>query len=205
MQDDIKIIANPSLFQVAIGLIAILFSGSFVFMIYAGGGLNGNDDTIILASKIMISLFCCFALLGLYLLLVTKKIILTNDQLIIRYPLLFKTKEIDIEEIKKVRIEKYNIKHSRNFSENEIYTGTKIVIEFFELKKIAITSLEVSNYKNLAHNLKNSTNSYFRIRAYEGNKNYGETKFIAYTWLVFCLLLTFGLIIALINKNMQPT
>ncbi len=200
MQYDNKIIANPSLFQVALGIIGILFSTSIAFLIHTNG-VSDNDDTNRMASKIIISIFCCFALLCLYLLLVTKKIILTNDQLIIKYPLLFTTKKIDIEEIKKVRIEKYDIKHSQNFSETEIYKGTKIIVEFFELKKIVITSLEVSNYKNLAHNLKNTTNSYFKIRACEGNKNYNETKFTAYLWLIFSILLTFGLILALIDKN----
>lgn len=200
MQYENKIIANPSLFQVALGIVGILFSSSIAFLIHTSG-VADNDDTNRMASKILVSIFSSLSLLCIYSLLVTKKIILTNDQLIIRYPLLFKTKKIDIEEIKKVRIEKYDIKHSQNFSETEIYTGTKIIVEFFELKKIVITSLEVSNYKNLAHNLKNTTNSYFKIRACEGNKNYNETKFTAYLWLIFSILLTFGLILALIDKN----
>lgn len=200
MLHDNKIIANPSLFQVALGLISILFSGSFAFFIYTSA-VEGNDDATRIALNIIITFFCCFALLSLYLLLVTKKIILTNNQLVIRYPLLFTTKKIDIEEIKKVRIEKYNINHSQNFSESEIYTGTKIIIEFFELKKVVITSLEVSNYKNLVHNLKNVTNSYFKIRASDDNNKLSETKFAAYLWLVFAILVTFGLIIALIDKN----
>lgn len=200
MSENTKIIASPSLIQIAFGIISTLFPSGFVYLIYSSE-IVGNDQTTKILYHLTAGFFILAAILSfIYMIVLSKKITLTNDLLEIYYPILFHTKKIYFEEIKKVSIKKYNIKSSHDFSTNEIYSGTKIVMELYESKNIEITSFEVSNYKNLAENLKNVTTSYFKIRIDQHNKTLNDTKIIVYFWLFLACVLTFGLFIS-VFKN----
>jgi hypothetical protein len=195
MSENIKIIANPSLLQIGFSLSGILFFSSITFLIYdAEWEINEKSDSIMM--WIILVLFGAFALASLFMLLKSKKVILTNETLTISYPLLFYIKKIDFNEVNKVREDNYNFKTSHDFSTIEVYNGKKITLELFESKKIVIISFEVTNYKNLSKNLRNITKSYYKMNIEKDTLKNTQ----GYGWLIFILILTFGLIISLIRK-----
>ncbi|KAF2331657.1 hypothetical protein [Flavobacterium nitrogenifigens] len=192
-----KIIANPSFLQIGFSIFGMLFFLSSAYLVY-NHEVESYQKGDYLGMWIIISLFCFFALGCLYMLLCSKKVELTNEFLSIEYPLLFKTKKVSLDDIKKVSEGNHQINSSHNFSRIEVYNGQKITVEFFELKKITITSFEVSNYEILAQNLKNVTKSYFKLHT--GNKSIKSYQ--GYGWLIFIIILTVGLVFSLIQKNL---
>lgn len=195
MSENKKIIANPSLLQIGFSLSGILFFSSITFLIYdAEWKINEKSDSIMM--WIILVLFGAFALASLFMLLNSKKVILTNETLTISYPLLFYIKNIDFNDVNKVREDNYNVKSSHDFSTIEVYNGKKITLELFESKKIVITSFEVTNYKNLAKNLRNITKSYYKLNIEEDSLKNTQ----GYGWLIFMLILIFGLIVSIIRE-----
>ncbi|HEY1195080.1 hypothetical protein [Flavobacterium sp.] len=198
MSNNDRIIANPSLLQIGFSLFGMLFSLSVSYLIY-NPEVESYEKGDYLAMWILISIFGIFALGCIYMLLSSKKVELTDEFLSIEYPLLLKTKKVSIDDIKKVTESNYNIKSSHDFSTIEVYNGRQIKIEFFELKKLTITSFEVTNYEILSQNLKNVTKSYFKLHT--GNKSIKN--FQGYGWLIFIIILTVGLLFSLIQKNIE--
>ena len=192
-----KIIANPSFLQIGFSIFGMLFFLSSAYLVY-NPEVESYQKGDYLGMWIIISLFCFFALGCLYMLLCSKKVELTNEFLSIEYPLLFKTKKVSLDDIKKVSEGNHQINSSHDFSRIEVYNGKKITVDFFELKKITITSFEVSNYEILAQNLKNVTKSYFKLHT--GNKSIKSYQ--GYGWLIFIIILTVGLVFSLIQKNL---
>ena len=192
-----KIIANPSFLQIGFSIFGMLFFLSSAYLVY-NPEVESYQKADYRAMWIIVSLFCFFALGCLYMLLCSKKVELTNEFLSIEYPLLFKTKKISLDDIKKVSEGKHQINSSHDSTRIEVYNGQQITVEFFELKKIVITSFEVSNYEILAQNLKNVTKSYFKLHT--GNKSIKNHQ--GYGWLIFIIILTVGLVFSLIQKNL---
>ncbi|WP_433829049.1 hypothetical protein [Flavobacterium anhuiense] len=197
MNNDNKIIANPSLLQIGFSIFGMLFFLSMAYLVY-NPEVESYQKADYRAMWVIILLFCLFAIASFYMLLSSKKVELTDDFLSIEYPLLFKAKKISLDDIKKVTESDYNVKSSHDFKTIEVYNGRQIKIEFFELKKLTITSLEVTNYEILAQNLKNVTKSYFKLHT--GTKNIKN--FQGYGWLIFIIVLTVGLLFSLIQKKL---
>jgi len=192
-----KIIANPSFLQIGFSIFGMLFFLSLAYLAY-NPEVESYQKADYGAMWVIVSLFCFFAFGCLYMLLCSKKVELTNEFLSIEYPLLFKTKKVSLDDIKKVSEGNHQINSSHDSSRIEVYNGRQITVEFFELKKITITSFEVSNYEILAQNLKNVTKSYFKLHT--GNKSIKSYQ--GYGWLIFIIILTVGLIFSLIQKNL---
>ena len=196
MDEDHRITANPSALQIGFSIFGILFFSTIAFYIYDSEWII-DDETDNMMIWILISLFCFLAIACLYMLLVSKKVELTNETLSISYPYIFQTKTIDFDDVRKVTEENYKAQSSHDFRKIEIYNGRKITLEFFESKKIVITSFEVTNYNSLANNLKNITKTYFKLRI--ENQNMKSTQ--GYGWLIFIVILTLGLLISVIEKH----
>ena len=195
MSKNNKIISNPSFLQIGFCIFGMLFFSSITYFVYDSEWvLNEKSDNIMMWA--IVALFSLFSIGCFYSLLYTKKIELTNDSLTIIHPLLFHSKKIEFDDIKKVSESNYNVKSSNDRRTIEVHNGRKITIEMFESKKIIITSFEITNYKILAKNLKNITTSYFKVNT-EG-KNIENTQ--GYDWLIFVVILTFWLIISIIQK-----
>src|SRR6187402_1687533 len=124
MSENTKIIGNPSLLQIGFSLSGILFFSSITFYIYDSEWIiKEKSDSIMM--WILVGLFGAFALVSLFMLLNSKKVILTNDTLTISYPLLLYIKNIDFNNVNKVREDNYNVKSSHDFSTIEVYNGKK--------------------------------------------------------------------------------
>lgn len=196
MSENNKIISNPSFLQIGFCIFGMLFSSSITYFVYDSEWvLNDKSDNIMMWA--IVATFSLLTIACFYLLFCTKKIELTNDSLTIIYPLVFHSKKIEFDDIKKVSESNYNVKSSHDFRTIEVYNGRKITIEMFESNKIIITSFEVTNYELLAKNLKNITTSYFKLNT-EGKKMKSTQ---GYGWLIFIIILTFGLIISIIQKK----
>ena len=192
-----KIIANPSFLQIGFSIFGMLFFLSLAYLAY-NSEVESYQKADYGAMRVIVSLFCFFAFGCLYMLLCSKKVEMTNEFLSIEYPLLFKTKKVSLDDIKKVSEGNHQINSSHDSSRIEVYNGRQITVEFFELKKITISSFEVSNYEILAQNLKNVTKSYFKLHT--GNKSIKSYQ--GYGWLIFIIILTVGLVFSLIQKNL---
>lgn len=189
-------IGNPSLLQIGFSIMGFLFPSSIIFLICGSEWITNNDSETNFI-WIIVFLFAFFACGSLYMLFSSKRVTLTNTILTISYPLIFYKRNIDFEDVYKVRESKYNIQGSRGFSTFDIYSGNKIIIELYHSKKIVITSLEITNYTILAKNLKNITTSYFKLKSdfttFKNTQGYG--------WLIFIIVLTFYLIFSLLQKK----
>ncbi|MCC9070507.1 hypothetical protein LNQ49_02695 [Flavobacterium sp. F-65] len=196
MDENNRIIANPSTLQIGFSIFGMFFFSTIAYFIYDSEWIidEESDNTLI---WILISLFCFFALASFYMLLSSKRVELTAETLSITYPYIFQTKIIDFDDVRKVTEGNYNVQSSQDFRKVEIYNGRKITLELFESKKIVITSFEVTNYNLLASNLKNITRSYFKLRI--ENQNSKSTQ--GYGWLIFIVILTLGLLISVIGKH----
>jgi len=190
------ITGNPSLLQIGFSIMGFLFPSSIIFLICSSEWITNNDTETNLI-WIIVFLFAFFAFGSLYMLFSSKRVTLTNTILTISYPLIFYKRNIDFEDVYKVRESKYSVQGSRDFSTFDIYSGNKIIIELYNSKKIIITSLEITNYTILAKNLKNITTSYFKLKS--DSKNFKNTQ--GYGWLIFIIVLTFFLIFSLIQKK----
>lgn len=196
MDENNKIIANPSILQIGFSFFGMLFSSTFAYLMYNSKWVIHNQTDYVMLS-IFNAIFCLFALACLYMLLSSKKIELTNKTLSISYPYIFRKKIIDFNDICKVVEDNYNMESSHDFRKIEIYKGRKITLELFESKKIVITSFEITNYNVLANNLKNITKTYFKLRI----ENQNLKNIQGYGWLIFIAILTLGLLISVITEQ----
>lgn len=190
------IIGNPSLLQIGFSIMGFLFPSTIIFLICSSEWKTHNDTETNLI-WIMVFLFAFFALGSLFMLFSSKKVTLTNTILTISYPLIFYKRNIDFDDVYKVKETKYNIEGSRDFSTFDIYSGNKIIIELYNSKKIIVTSMEITNYTILAKNLKNITTSYFKLK--RDSTNFKNSQ--GYGWLIFIIVLTFSLLFSLIQKK----
>lgn len=192
VNEDHKIISVPSLLQIGYYLFGILFSLGLTYLIYSSKS-NPNEDQNEVVKGVIVFIFLSMALACTYMLLRSKKIVLTNKNLILSYPLLFYSKKIEFKNIKKVTEDNYKIESSHNFSQIDIYRGLKITIEFFDSKKIVINSMEITNYNLMSKNLKNTTRPYFKIVLQDKS----QKNFQGYGCLLVLVILTSGLLISL--------
>lgn len=193
MNEPIKIVANPSLRQIGFSFTGILFFSSITFHVYHyHETLNKTSAYILFFVLLLFFGFC--ALWSLYVFLTSKKIILTDTSLTIAYPLLFRNKNIDFTEVKKVREDNYSESSYNHGSTSEFYKGKKTTIELFESKNIVITSFEIINYETLSKNLRNINKSYFKLNVEKVSKI--DTQ--GYAVLIFVVIVTYCLFMAII-------
>lgn len=130
--------------------------GAMALRLYSISWLNTNknlDDALIyygreevIGSVIAIVLFCFFVIWSLYVLINIRMILLTNKRLIIRKPLLFLNKEIQIADISSVEEEDYVV---RNRKLGRVYKGKKTIIKLIDGRKIKYESLSLQGYYQL--------------------------------------------------------
>ncbi|HEY2580505.1 MAG TPA: hypothetical protein VGI43_01785 [Mucilaginibacter sp.] len=150
---------NPGYVMIVIGVLgSIFFDFWFFSMTTAKGMPSGVDQS---AGKIIFIIFECIFLLfclGCFLMALSFRIFtLTQNQLIIKRPLLFYNRTIylaDIDRIKEVdapiRVENNTIFPS---DRDIIYNGRRVTLELKSGKKIKISSLETGSYKTFRHQL----------------------------------------------------
>ncbi len=197
MNENLKIEANLGLIQFIILLLGIIFFSSMAIFIYDSEWIIKKESDII-AMWVFVLVFCGFALWSLFVLLNSKKVILTNDLLTIYYPLIFRKKEINFTDIHKVKEDNYRIYRPRLpvfghrifASPIIMYVGKQTTIELYESKKIVITSFEITNYDDLARNLKNITSTYFKLKIEDKLSKKNNLGFPLFIIIIFALFMS---------------
>ncbi len=191
---------------IGFGLFGTIFFGAFTYMTrptiwVIEKGTDGPVGLIIMC--VTFGSFVFFASACLVMLLTVKTFVLTDKSFLIKRPLIFLTKAIPLTEIKSVTEGDFKINPSHAGRNINVYSGDKTIIELKNGKKIKYNSFEISDYyifngelQRVRRNIKtkNATN------AYTANKN---NKYSGYGWLIFLIVLTLGLVYALIRQQLE--
>ena len=122
-----------------------VITGQFLFSTII---TNGVLDIFIIYG--IISFFLFIFVLGCFYLFTIKIIYINNDFLTIRYPLIFKTLNINLTEICDKYEQPFIIKDSSNaFNTYTVYEGKRIILIYDTNKKLEIDSYTTENYFTL--------------------------------------------------------
>jgi hypothetical protein len=149
----------------------------------------------------LLGIFVFFSTACFLLLLSIKTIVLTDKNLIIKRPLLLIKLTIPLSNIKNIVDEEYKINSSHGWSTFHVFSGDQIIIELKNGKKKKFNSFEMSDYYLLTKNLNKLLRSNNKLK-FVDNENQLTNKQEGYGWLVFVILLTFGLIYSIIRQGL---
>jgi hypothetical protein len=194
---------KPSLRTIGFGLIGTLFFGALAYSMTSSKWTvaDGTDyKTGILIMWIVLGLFIIFMLACLWSVCNIKTIVLTNDALIIKRPLLLRNKTILIENIKNINERPFKINPKVRGVKYDVYEGKQITIECIQGKSVTLNSFEIPDFFNLA-------NALYKLRGGKkinsdineenlNNENQG------YGWLILICLLTVGLVYSIIRQKL---
>lgn len=195
-----------SLKTIGFGLFGTIFFGAFAYMALPTREITVEGVSYVTGMIIVWLIFGCFVFLAsacFVMLLTVKTFVLTDKSFLIKRPLLFLTKTIPLAEIKSVAEGDFKINPSHAGGNLNVYSGDKTIIELKNGKKIKYNSFEISDYyifngelQRVRRNIstKNATNIY---PACVNNKYSG------YGWLIFLIVLTLGLVYALISQRLE--
>jgi hypothetical protein len=108
---------------------------------------------------------------------------------------------IPLSNIKNIVDEEYKINSSHGWSTFHIFSGDQIIIELKNGKKKKFNSFEMSDYYLLTKNLNKLLRSNNKLK-FVDNENQLTNKQEGYGWLVFVILLTFGLIYSILRQGL---
>jgi len=190
---------------IGFGLFGTIFFGAFAYMALPTNKMTVEGvsyETGMVIAWTVFGVFVFFAASCFVMLITVRTFVLTDKFILIKRPLLFLTKTIPLTEIKNVTEGYFKINPSHAGRNINVYSGDKTILELKNGKKIKYNSFEISDYyifnvelQRVRRTLKtkNATNS---NTAYEDNKNSG------YGWLIFLIVLTLGLVYALIRQRL---
>jgi hypothetical protein len=196
--------AMPSVKIIVYGVLGALFFGAFSYLCLTLKWTAADDSspqTILIFKWVFTGLFLFFTFYSLIVLISFKTVSITNDQLIIRRPLLLLRKAILIQDIVKAIEENFSINTTHRWSEYYIYSGVKSVIELRNGSKVKINSFEISNYPAFVSVLRKQIKT---VRGKENTEIVGKR--FTYDWegygaLIFAAVLTIGLIYGILMKR----
>ena len=196
---------RPSIKTIGCALVGIIFFGAFAYLmlpISKWTVADGTDYTIgMIIMWIILGVFLFFSTSCFLWLLSLKTISLTDKNLIIKRPLLMFKVTIPLSNIKSMINGDYQINTSYKWTDFNVFSGDQTIIELRSGKKIKFNSFEISDYNVLTKNL----NKILRLKKqseFTGNENLTTNKYEGYGWLVFIILLTFGLVYSIIRQGL---
>jgi len=197
-ETDIIISTKPSIWIILFGILGTLLFGAFALLMWTSEWKMADDTdykTGMIIYWSILSLFILFSLGCLSMILGLKTIVLTEDELIIKRPLLMIKRIIPLCNISNIKEVEDNITSSNLSSSINIYNGHKTVIELNDGKKISYTSIEISDYDQLKRKL-------YRVTRNTNYKNKNESnKFEGLGWIIFITILLIGFIYEIVKKN----
>lgn len=194
-----------SLKTIGFGLFGTVFFGAFAYMALPTRKMTVEGvsyETGMVIAWTVFGVFVFFASSCFVMLMTVRTFVLTNKFFIIKRPLLFLTKTIQLTEIKSATERNLKINPSHAGRNINVYSGDKTILELKNGKKIKYNSFEIPNYyifngelQRARRNIKtkNATNT---SSAYKGNKYAG------YGWLIFLIVLTIGLVYSIIRQKL---
>ena len=198
-------IIRPSVKTIGYSLFGTIFFGAFVYLMLPPSEwkvAEGTDYTTgMVILWMLLGIFVFFSTACFLLLLSIKTIVLTDKNLIIKRPLLLIKLTIPLSNIKNIVDEEYKINSSHGWSTFHIFSGDQIIIELKNGKKKKFNSFEMSDYYLLTKNLNKLLRSNNKLK-FVDNENQLTNKQEGYGWLVFVILLTFGLIYSIFRQGL---
>ncbi len=196
---------RPSLKAIGYALFGTIFFGAFVYLMLPPSKwkvADGTDHTTgMVIMWVLLGIFVFFSTACFVLLLSIKTIILTDKNLIIKRPLLLFKLTIPLSNIKNIEDEEFKINSSNGWRTFNVFSGDQIIIELKNGKKKKLNSFEMSDYYLLTKNLNKHLRSNNKLK-FVDNENLLTNKLEGYGWLVFIILLTLGLIYAIIREGL---
>jgi hypothetical protein len=196
---------RPSIKSIGFAILGTIFFGAFAYLMLPTSKwtvVDGTDYTtglvimwMVLGGFVFFSTSCFFWLLSM------KTITLTDKNLIIKRPLLLLKFTIPLSNIKGMVDADFQINSSHNWRTFNVFSGDQIIIELKNGKKIKFNSFEISDYYLLTKNLNKLLRSTKQLK-FVDNQNLSTNKFEGYGWLVFIILLTFGLVYSIIRQGL---
>jgi hypothetical protein len=195
---------RPSIKTVGFALAGTVFFGAFAYLMLPPSKWTVAEGTnytmgivimwIILGGFIFFSSSCLFWLLSL------KTISLTDKNLIIKRQLLLFKETIPLCNIKSMINADSQLNSSHSGRAFSVFGGDQTIIELTTGKKIKFSSFEISNYYVLTKNLNKQLSGKRRLE-FTANEKLAN-KYEGYGWLVFIILLAFGLVYSIIRQGL---
>ncbi len=113
------------------------------------------------------------------------------------------TKTIPLAEIKSVTEGDFKINPSHAGRNINVFSGDKTIIELKNGKKIKYNSFEISGYYIFNGELQKVRRNIKTKNATNANTAYKNYKYSGYGWLIFLIVLTLGLVYALIKQRLE--
>lgn len=191
---------KPSKEVIFISIIGTLFFGAFTYGLISNKWNVDSDTNFDMGMVIMwiITLAFIFFTFGCFSLLIfIKTICLTDQNLIIKRPLLLYKQIIPLKQIKRISEQDYKVNPSNRGVRLNVYNGFQCNIELLSGKIIKFNSFEIPEYYELKYHIQNG----IKKRDIKQMMNQPEFKIKVNLigWIVFMALLTFGLIYSMIN------
>jgi hypothetical protein len=195
---------KPSLKTIGFGLFGTMFFGAFVYLMLTlkwtvGEGTNYKTGMVIM--YILLGIFLFFTFGCLWLVLSIKTVILTNKNLKIQLPFLQVRKIFPVINIKDIKESPFKISPMIHLTSSYVYAGKQIKIDFNKGNSIKLNSFEIPNYYSLTMHL-NTTLKKNKQNELIDREELAQNKYDGYGWLVLVILLTFGLVVAIIKQRL---
>jgi hypothetical protein len=194
---------KPSIKTIGFGLVGTLFFGALAYLlIKAKMEVHGVDyNTGMTIKWVFIGVFIFFSIGSLFSALNIKTVVLTNNNLIIKRPLFLLKTIIPLSNIKSISEGPLKIKTSYRYRNYNIYDGQQITIEFFSGKTIKLNSYEISDFTVLTIRLNKYLSNNRSTKSNE-DEDLLQNKFSGFGFLIFLILITFGLIYSLLKQKL---
>ena len=198
---------RPSIKTISVGIVGTIFFGAFVYLMLKSllasqVTVTGVDyKTGITIVWVVLGAFVFFSAYSLWTVLYIKTIDLTYKNLIIKRPLLLLRKNISLANIKKITEKDFEVNSYYRWTSFNVYTGKQITINCKNGKSIKLNSYEIPDLRLLTSKLNKLLRSNEKLK-FEGNEDIYQNKYSGYGWLIFILILTFGLVYSLIKGQL---
>lgn len=196
---------RPSIKAIGYALFGAIMFGAFAYLMLPPSEWKVAEGTDYITGMVfmwlLLGIFVFFSSACFLLLLGIKTIVLTDKNLIIKRPLLLLKLTIPLTNIKSMVNEEYKINSSHGWRSFHVFSGDQIVIELKNGKKKKFNSFEMSDYYLLIKNLNKLLRSNNNLKFVE-YENQLTNKYEGYGYLVFVMLLTFGLVYSIIRQGL---
>lgn len=142
------------------------------------------------------SVFVFFACISIVMLVSIRKLIITDNDLIVRWPLQFRKRKINLSMIESIEEQKFGIDSSHDMKDFNAYRGKSIVITCQGGKVVKLSSFEIRNYYTFVAHLRNELREY-KWRLDENKLSKLDSSWEGYGWLVLMIIATVGLLYGL--------
>ena len=210
MNDEVVIIkSNPSVRAIGFCIVGTIFFGAIAYMLLSADW-KISAENYWLHTIIMWTLcggFLLFALACLWTGMQLRTIVLTNKRLIIKNILPFFTKNILISNIKDISESPLEMNASSSrVGTFKVYDGKQVEIKLQNGKSFKISSFEISDYYSLIKQLRivsKDKNALLRKKQKTASEDENPIRnnYQGYGWLLFVIILTCGLVYALIKQK----